>query len=108
MNIELNKYIETIVENNEGEYIYVDWSDDLEYKGTSKVLIKGKDLIKMIEKTLSSELISITPNQTREEALEEDIRILNYNVNVLKGRPQIYSLEQLILCMIDKIKKIYC
>ena len=91
----------------------VNWDDDLNYKGMSKIQIKGKEFIKMIEESLMMDLPETTPmtpivNQTREEALEEDIRLLKFNDKLLRGRARIYNLEQLLMCLVDKIIKDHC
>jgi len=68
------------------------------------------DVVKMIEGILNRELDKMNPirNQTQEEALDDDIKLLNSNIKVLRGWSQVYNLEQLILLMVQKIHRDYC
>ncbi len=90
------------------ERIEVEWGDDGKYKGMTKIQLKGAVLKRAIEEHLSSKIIPDKPNQTREEALEEDIVLLKRNDKLLYGWARLYNLEQLIMCMADKIKKDHC
>jgi len=43
---------------NTGEYIEAQWDGQGNYKGVKKVIVKGTDLINMIEEALGGELLS--------------------------------------------------
>jgi len=94
---------------NEYTSYNVDWDEELNYKGMSKIQVKGIDMVNMIEEMLGKELKEISYEESKIMTLDESIKYLTLEDKILTdGWERALNLEQLILCLVDKIKKDYC